>query len=165
MTMIDDVRAAQGGDLTAFARLVARYRSAAVTYARRWVGDAEAEDAAQDAFIDVHRGLAQLREPAAFPGWLRRVVRKHCDRRTRRARLDFTTDWSESEAPSDDVPLAVRADAQRVALGLRRELSQLPEHERTAVALHYLAEMPVAEIAQFLDVSPAAVKKSARSWR
>jgi DNA-directed RNA polymerase specialized sigma24 family protein len=80
--MIDDVKAAQAGDQPAFARLVARFQRAAVAYAGGWAGD-QAEDVAQDAFIEALLCLGQLREPAAFPAWLRRIVRKHCDRRTR----------------------------------------------------------------------------------
>jgi RNA polymerase sigma factor (sigma-70 family) len=162
--MIDDVRAAQRGDTSAFDRLVARYRATAVSYARSWLGEAEAEDAAQDAFIDVHRSLSQLREPGAFPGWLRRVVRKHCDRRTRRQRPDFVTGWTDA-ALGADLDLDARADAQRHARGLRAGLSRLPEPERIALALHYLAEMPVADIAAFLELGSDAVKKRLQRGR
>lgn len=162
--MIDDVRAAQRGDDTAFDRLVTRYREAAVSYARSWLGGAEAEDAAQDAFIEAYRSLHQLREPSAFPGWLRRVVRKHCDRRTRRYAPGFVSEWAGAEA-GHAPDLDARADAERHARGLRAQLSRLPEHERTAVALHYLAELPVSDIAAFLEMSPDAVKKRLQRGR
>ena len=43
-----------------------------------------AQDAAQEALIDAYLSLANLREPAAFPGWFRRIIVKHADRQSRR---------------------------------------------------------------------------------
>ena len=60
----------------------------AVGYASAQLRDQHlAEDAAQDAFLKAFVDLGQLHEPAAFPGWFRRIVYKHCDRIRRRRRL------------------------------------------------------------------------------
>src|SRR3954463_9589919 len=78
---------AASGEAEAFGQLVLRFQDLALAYAGAVLGErAGAEDAVQDAFVDAWRLLAQLREPEAFPGWLRRIVFKHCDRR-RRARV------------------------------------------------------------------------------
>jgi len=45
-----------------------------------------AQDVAQEAFIDAYLSLGKLREPAAFPGWFRRIVLKQIDRVQRRRR-------------------------------------------------------------------------------
>ena len=50
-----------------------------------------AEDAAQEAFISAWQRLNQLREPEAFPGWLRRIVLTACNRLTRAQRMSLTT--------------------------------------------------------------------------
>jgi DNA-directed RNA polymerase specialized sigma24 family protein len=42
-----------------------------------------AEEATQEAFIEAYQHLRSLRSPDAFPGWLRRIVFKQCDRITR----------------------------------------------------------------------------------
>src|SRR5450432_1765322 len=97
--MVDDVKAAQTGNREAFSRLVARFQGMVVGYAFSWVGDL-AEDVAQDAFVEAFLRLHQLREPSAFPGWLRRIVRKHCDRCTRRKR-----------APVEDAGAALQDEA------------------------------------------------------
>ena len=48
------------------------------------LGDAHlAEDVAQEAFIEAYICLPKLREPAAFPGWFRRIVHKRGDRLVR----------------------------------------------------------------------------------
>ena len=82
------VEAAQRGEKAAFAQLVESFQDMAVGYAWSVLGDFHlAEDAAQDAFLEAHRCLGQLRQPLAWPNWLRQLVFKHCDRRLRRAQL------------------------------------------------------------------------------
>jgi DNA-directed RNA polymerase specialized sigma24 family protein len=54
-----------------------------------------AEDAAQEAFINAYCDLPALRNPAAFPGWFRRIVFKHIDRIRRSTR--------DSNVPLDQV--------------------------------------------------------------
>src|SRR5437763_1566266 len=75
------------GDSDAFGQLVRRFQDMAVGYGYVVLGDLHhAEDAAQEAFLEAYRSLPKLRQPAAFPGWLRAIVFKHCDRRARRGR-------------------------------------------------------------------------------
>ena len=72
---------AQQGDLAAFDRLVRRFQDMAVGYAYSLLRDfSSAEDAAQEALVRAYIDLPMLREPAAFPAWLRRLVFKQCDR-------------------------------------------------------------------------------------
>jgi len=75
------VRAAQQGDKEAFNQVVLRFQDMAYATAYAMVRDAAlAQDVAQEAFIDAYLSLSNLREPAAFPGWFRRIVVKHSDR-------------------------------------------------------------------------------------
>src|SRR5258708_3587178 len=87
--LISTVRRAQAGDLAAYGWIVRRFQDMAVGYAATILGDFHlAEDAAQEAFLEAWRDLALLREPAAFAGWLRKIVFKQCDRLTRGKRID-----------------------------------------------------------------------------
>ncbi len=157
--MIDDVRAAQCGDRAAFGRLVRDLGPMALRVARGWLKDeAAAEDAAQDAFLDAYRQLAELREPKAFPAWLLRIVRKHCDRRTRR-RSDEPLPTLAAETDND------RLEASEALWALADGLGRLPEHERIVLALHYLGEQSVREVAEMLALSPDAVKQRLRRGR
>lgn len=138
---------AASGDGEAFSELVRRFEGMALAYARRALGDASAaEDAAQDAFVEAWRGLGQLREPAAFPGWLRTIVRKHCDRRTRRAVRETPLMAAAASAPVDTGP------------DLDAALAVLPPAEAEAVALYYLGGRSIASVARFLDAEEATVK-------
>src|SRR6266851_4616082 len=86
--MIALVARAQEGDVEAFEELVRVFQDVAVAYAYVRLGDFyQAEDAAQSSFLDAYQHLSQLREPAAFAGWLRQIVHKHCDRLRRGKRL------------------------------------------------------------------------------
>ena len=69
------VEAVQAGDHNAFATLVRRFQDMAVGYGYSLLGDQQlAEDVAQEAFLTAYLHLSTLRQPAAFPGWLRIVV-------------------------------------------------------------------------------------------
>jgi len=102
------------------ARAVADDAWACETLYRRHVGGAmrtalrllrnraEAEDVVQDAFMLAFARLDQLRERAAFVGWLRRIVVSSVHRRLRRRRIE-PLDGLEAEASNDASPM-VRAE-------------------------------------------------------
>lgn len=154
------VRAAQGGDLAAYGEVVRRFQDMAYGCAYAVLGDFHrAEDAAQEAFIDAYRRLADLREPKAFPGWFRKIVLKHCDRLTRRKRPptvpldDAVGVESPREQPDSEVARMELADA---VLGAIRTL---PEGQRMATTLFYINGYSHQEVADFLDVPVSTVKK------
>ena len=76
---------AQNGDLSAYGTIVQRFQDIAVGYAYSIIGNFHfAEDAAQEAFIEAYSNLGKVYGPAAFPGWLRKMIFKQCDRIMRR---------------------------------------------------------------------------------
>jgi len=149
----------------AFDELVVRFQDMAVGTAYGWLRDLGlAEDAAQEAFVEVHANLDRLEDPAAFPGFLRRVVLKHCDRRTRGVRRERTVaeaDPGAAPGPPADASLVLAEDRARV----RAAVEALPAGERLAVALHYLAGLSQAEVARWLELPLSTVKKRLHSAR
>ena len=153
---IEDIKAAQRGDRRAFGRLVRQYQRMGLSYAVARVGNsADAEDAVQDAFVDAYVRLNSLREPAAFPGWLRRVVHKHCDRRTRRKPPRLQPDVRGKMLPTADDDGSWLLDA----------IDELPNQQRIVVALHYLGEERQRDVADFLGLPLTTVKKRLHSAR
>ena len=69
------VRSAQSGDVAAFGQLVEATQAMAIGAATSVLRDGGlAQDAAQESFLRAHRRLGDLDDPAAFAGWLRRIV-------------------------------------------------------------------------------------------
>ena len=164
-TLTSDVARAREGDRDAFARVVAAFRDTAVATAYGWLGDREsALDASQEAFLDAYRLLGQLSDPAAFPGWLRRIVVKHCDRVTRR-RSFATAPLSEATViGTGDDPAHAIDEADRAAT-LRTAVERLVASERIVVALHYVAGMSQSAIASYLELPPTTVDHRLRAAR
>jgi RNA polymerase sigma factor (sigma-70 family) len=150
----------------AFAELVRRYQDLAYACAYAQLGNLSlAEEAAQEAFVTAWERLDQLRDPAAFPGWLRAIVRTQCGRLTRGGHLVLVplAAAGETAAAAPDAQAALeRREAGEELLDLIRAL---PEGERVVTLLHYLGGRDQAEIAAFLGLSPGAVAKRLFSAR
>src|SRR5580704_9565280 len=86
----DLVRNAAKGDLTAFVELTRRFQHFAFGSALSLLGDFhQAEDTVQEAFMAAWSSLPSLSDPAAFPGWLRGIVRHQAFRALRRRQLEI----------------------------------------------------------------------------
>ena len=142
----------------AFGELVRRYHGAATAYAyallRNYAG---AEDAAQAAFLSAWLHRDDLREPQAFGGWLRTIVRTECSRIARRTRLvtvPIDTAFVERPEPStgDTRDSELRQD-------LLKAINALPESDRALIALRYLSDFSYEEICAFLELPLSTVKK------
>jgi RNA polymerase sigma factor (sigma-70 family) len=156
----------QGGDIVAYGEIVRRFQDMAYGSAYAVLGDFHlAEDAAQEAFIEAYRKLSGLREPSAFPGWFRRIVFKHCDRFTRRARPSITPlDAAPAVASTQPGPAEV-AEKREMRDQVLEAISALPEAERTATTLFYINGYSVNDIAEFLEVPAGTVKRRLHTSR
>ena len=83
---------AQKGDRHAYSLIVKQFQDLAVGYAYSILKNFPlAEEAAQEAFIEAYLNLNRLQKPAAFPGWLKKIVFKQCNRITRKKCPPFTS--------------------------------------------------------------------------
>ncbi|NKB70377.1 MAG: sigma-70 family RNA polymerase sigma factor [Candidatus Latescibacteria bacterium] len=161
------VKQAQTGDLEAFTTLVRRFQDMAMGYAQATLNDYHlAQDAAQEAFIEAHATLSKLEHPLAFPAWLRRIVFKRCDRlsRSRRPLRILSLEAALEVASSDKSPAQI-AEENQVNKLVHEALDRLPDQERQIVYLHYIADHPQREIADFLGVPVHTVKNRMRTAR
>ena len=149
--------AARKGDSDAFEEVLRRFQDMAVGYAYALLGDwQDAEDAAQEAFIAAYYGLINLRDPAAFPGWFRRVVYTRAQRRLRvkEPALVSLEHVGEIAILDSGLDRGTGAMAEDVAAAL----DALPESQRAATLLHYMNDYSLAEIAAFLGIPIGTVK-------
>jgi RNA polymerase sigma-70 factor, ECF subfamily len=142
---------------SAFGELVERFREAAEGWAYDVLEDRTlAEDAAQEAFLTAYQHLDQLREPKAFPAWLKRIVLTQCSRLTRKKTLAM--EWLDEDAAPVDDPTE-EMDERELKARVLQAVNNLPEHERTVTELFYLTGYSQQEIARQLDVPLTTVKK------
>ena len=157
---------AQAGDLEAFGRIVRRFQDMAYGYGYSILGDFQlAEDAAQEAFIEAYRDLPNLREPAAFSSWFRKIVFKRCDRITRRKKIPTVPlDDAVGFASADPGPADV-AEEHEIREKVLEAIRALPDNERVVTTLFYINGYAHDEIAEFLEVPVTTVKSRLHTSR
>ena len=157
---------AQSSDRDAYGKIVRRFQDMACGYAFSILGDFHlAEDAAQEAFIEGYRDLANLRKPAAFPGWFRRIVFKRCDRIRRGKEVSTVPLKAAGEVSSDTSGPAQAAQKREMKDRVLDVIRSLPETERTATTLFYINGYSQDEVADFLEVPVTTVDNRLRASR
>lgn len=160
------VVAARAGDLESYGEIVRRFQDLAYGYAYSLLRDLHlAEDAAQQAFVQAYRDLTKLREPEAFPGWLRRIVFTQCNRLTRGKRIPAGPLESALHVPSPEPEPPERAECRELREAVLAALRSLPDNERVATTLFYIDGYSQQDIAEFLGVPVTTVNGRLRTSR
>jgi len=156
--LVDLVRRARAGDLDAYGRLVQATQTMAYAVAMGVVRDRGlAEDAVQDAYLRAFRRLHDLDEPAAFVGWLRRIVitiALNVRRAHRRTLLQL------DDVP--DVPVLDEAETRWTDLQRHRlagALLTLTTDERRLCDRRYHGGWSTARLARDAGVDETVVRK------
>jgi len=156
----------RAGDLDAFGEIVRRFQDMAYGYAYAILGDFHlAEDAAQEAFIEAYRCLPMLREPAAFPGWFRRIVFKRCDRLTRRKRVRTAPLESVGSVTSKSPGPPENAERREMRDKVLDAIRSLPDAERMVTTLYYIDGYSQKDVADFLEVPVTTVNNRLHASR
>lgn len=147
----------QAGDARAFDLLVSRWQEPLLHYAYRLTGNrVAAQDVAQETWIVVIRGLVALRDVARFKPWLFRIASHKCAdywRRNKRAD-EFARDLSQELGDAETASPARSGWAEDLASAFKH----LPPDSRTVLALKYLEDFSVGEIAEILSLPEGTVK-------
>ncbi len=172
---VDDeelMRRFQGGDTSAFDRLVERNLDAVVRQARRYVKDlAGAEDVAQDVFLRIWKSRDRFREAISFRGWISkmttRIALNELRTRTRkrwRPRSSLSSDpdavvgvdWVGGSDRSID-PSQGLLQGERVK-AVQEAIERLEEPARQAILLQNFEGWSVTRIAETLGLTVPATK-------
>lgn len=155
------MRRIAAGDERAYAMLVQKHLGRTIRTAMRILGNqADAEDAAQDAFIRVWKH-AENWEPEAnsgakFTTWFYRVVTNLCIDYTRKKRGIALDNIAEQEAEDESgLEKLERADTFQT---LKKHMDALPERQRTALTLCFYEEMSNKEAADIMGISIKALE-------
>jgi RNA polymerase sigma-70 factor, ECF subfamily len=169
----DLVREFIGGNDTAFAQLVTKYKDPLVGYLATMVGDYDiAVDLSQETFLRVFKNIRRYSQIYQFSTWIYRIATNlaidEMRFRRRRGQVFYRNIWGgrreeEPEAPEFEISDTRHGPRDEV---LRKESSQvlgdairsLPEKYRTAFIMKEVQELPYEEIARILRTSPGTIK-------
>jgi RNA polymerase sigma factor (sigma-70 family) len=148
-----------GGDADALNELLVELRPLVVRATRLVVGSGSwsAEDAAQEALLDISRGIARLQDPAAVRTWALRVAARRAlkvARRERLLRVRRAPHVEESQEPTEGREAA-----------LKQAFDTLPPRLRATAVLRLYTGLSEAETADVLGCSVGAVKSNLHDAR
>ena len=149
----DLVRRAQRGDREAFGVLATGIGERMRRVAYGILRDVHlAEDATQQAALDMWRDLPQLRDPERFDAWSYRVLVRACHAERREARRWLSASPSVFAAAHGDA-FATVVDRDQLERAFRR----LSVDQRAVVVLRHYVDLPLDAIAEALDVPTGTV--------
>jgi RNA polymerase sigma-70 factor, ECF subfamily len=158
------------GDTGAFAELVDKYKQPVMNVVYRMLHDAtEAEDVAQNVFIQVHRAAHRYQVSSKFSTWLFTIARNLCLNEIRRRARHPADSMDEAHPEQEDAPWHQFEDKasftppERMLQGELEEkigqaLAELPENQRVAILLCRQEELSYEEIAKVVGCSLSATK-------
>jgi len=145
-----------------FEAVVTAYGPMVLRVCRAVLGPDAAEDAWADTFLAALRAYPDLPPGSNVEAWLVTIAHRKA--------LDHVRAASRRPVPFADVPEAVGVSAEASSpdgvpaawrLDLWARLKRLPVKQRQAVAYHYLAGLPYADVARILGGSPEAARRAA----
>jgi len=158
------------GDESAFDLLVEKFKTPVFNYVCRTIGNEdEAEDIAQNVFIQVYKSAERYEPTAKFTTWLFTIARNLCLNEFRRRKrhslqsLDETFSSDPESGPTQLAdpsarPPAVEASERELRRHILAAIEKLPEDQRTAVLLCRYEGLSYEEVARVLGASVAATK-------
>jgi RNA polymerase sigma factor (sigma-70 family) len=152
--------ACRSGDLRAYERLYALQGARMKNLARNLLGSSsDAEDAVQETFLKVQRGIASFRGQSSFVTWTFRILVNTCHdaRRSRTRKKELASDDRE-ESPRPE-PRAPGAHPS-LRLALEGALAKLTRHQRDVFLLYEVEGFRHAEIAATLEITETASKNT-----
>jgi RNA polymerase sigma-70 factor (ECF subfamily) len=160
----DDAALAAGclaGDMRAYERLYQLHGARMRNLARNLLGArADAEDAVQDTFLKIRRGIASFRGQSTFVTWTFRILVNTCHdaRRKRMRRREQANDDSEEglQRPEPRAP----GTHPTLRMALERALAQLTRQQRDVFLLYEVEGFHHTEIAAMLEISETASKNT-----
>ena len=158
------------GDTEAFAELVDKYKQPVTNVAARMLRDPiEAEDLAQNVFIQVYKSAGRYRVASKFSTWLFTIVRNLCLNEIRRRSRHPADSMDAGHPEQEDKPWHQFEDKKSAAppesllrgeleAKIEEALAELPENQRMAMVLCRQDELSYEQIAEVLECSLPATK-------
>lgn len=149
------------GDKAAFKELINRHKDYAFTVAYRILNNREdAEEVAQDAFMQVFRALYSFNADSKFTTWFYRIVFNAALMQKRKNKVMLIDIETSSEAfqvsHSSDSAVDLQKNERKNAI--QKALQNLSADDTTMITLFYLKELSLEEIAEITKISAKTAK-------
>ncbi len=165
------IREVLAGNRDAYRVLMDRHLFSVTRVAFRITGnEADAEEAAQEAFLRAYNKLPGFRQDSAFATWIMRIAMNTAINLVERRKRDLSYYASREEEPSADIRTVQIVDRQagpetallnREVVTLRQAaMAELTPMERTAFTLRHMEDVPMAEIATALNITSNSAKQA-----
>jgi RNA polymerase sigma-70 factor (ECF subfamily) len=155
----DLILRAQNGDTTVIGAIYERYHLSVYRYLYYRIGDRQAaEDLTSDVFVRMIRSISAYRpRSVTFQAWLFQIARNiaidHYRKMKHRDHAELEENMADQE---DDVDASV--DRHLTNARLKQALGHLSEDQRDVLVMRFVANMPIAQVAQTLHKSEDAIK-------
>jgi RNA polymerase sigma-70 factor (ECF subfamily) len=152
----------KNGSREAFATLVNEYSQDIIRNCYSFVHNREdAEDLAQEVFVEVYKSIRRFRKDSDIGTWLYRIsVNKSLDflrRRKRKKRLSDLRELFALKSKPAPEPHRKLEEAERKRL-LHEKIELLPENQKIAIVLSQFEAMSNKKIANIMETSESAVE-------
>ena len=153
------VTACQSGDVAAFEALVRKYQDRTVRVLYLLLGNMDdAEDVAQETFVQAFRYIGSFRRRSNFGTWLHRIALNTArnwirDNKVERDALALTDDRRHGSDRPEDLLIA-----RERTMEIRNALAQLPQHYREVIVLRHFSDLSYEEIAEVQQVPLGTVR-------
>ncbi len=169
MTELELIEGLKRGDESAFRKLVEQYQDLVYNTALGVVQNAaDAEDVAQEVFIQIYRSIGTFKSEAKLSTWIYRITTTRALDllRARKSKKRFgllKRLWeTEEESPLDTIEdfnhPGVALERKEDAAKLFEAIGQLPENQKVAFVLHKLEGLSYQEISEIMGNTVPAVE-------
>ncbi len=168
----------QGGDRSAFDRLVERHQNSLAHFFFRHLRDWQlAEDLTQETLIRVHNTAWDYLPRGCFKGWMFRIARNLMIDSTRRRSHDALVNAARAQRPRDDAEDVLerlagdfvlpedKADQNEFAAIVAQLLPKIPEEQRLTFMMHHFSGLSLPEVADAMESSLPTTKSRLRLAR
>jgi RNA polymerase sigma-70 factor (ECF subfamily) len=158
------------GDRAAFTELVEKYKQPVMNFIFRSLRDEiEAEDLAQNVFLQVYKSRSRYKQTAKFTTFLFTIARNLCLNELRRRSRHPAESLEETHTDNEDQPARQIEDKTQIAAPenvlhseladkIEEALNELPENQRSAILLCRQDDLSYEQIAKILRTSLSATK-------
>ena len=158
------------GDMAAFEELVEKYKQPVINLIFRTLNDvSEAEDLAQNVFVQVYKSAHRYEVTAKFSTWLFTIARNLCLNEIRRRSRHPAESLDATLTENDDQPARQYEDIKtfsppdtllqgELEQKIQEALNELPENQRSAIVLCRQDELSYEDIAKVLNTTVSATK-------